>query len=212
MSNAQIFADLTQWVLSLATSYWVLVPIFVMPLIDGFFPPIPSESILISLGALSAAGHAVPLWSIFLVGALGALCGDIIAYEAGRRLPIARWKFFSQGVGKRAYERAAHALHKRGTLYIFSARFIPVGRVAVNVAAGTTGFPRGRFLRTDAIAVIAWAAYSVSMGFGAGAVLHKNPILAVVVGVCGGVLMGMVLDKLVTWFLERRQEKTPENQ
>src|SRR5690606_11612430 len=69
--------------------------------------------------------------------------------------------------------------------------------VAVNMTAGAVGYPRSRFAAIDALAAVVWAGYSTLMGLGAGHVLHEHPVIAVVVGVVGGVTVGLGVDKLL---------------
>ena len=51
---------------------------------------------------------------------------------------------------------ARYELEKRGAVLIFTARYIPWGRVAVNYVAGTTGFPHRSFFFLDAFACVTW--------------------------------------------------------
>ena len=65
---------------------------------------------------------------------------------------------------RKAFAFARHELMKRGALLIFTARYIPIGRVAVNFTAGATRYPLGRFTVLDILACLAWGAYSVGVG------------------------------------------------
>ena len=102
--------------------------------------------------------------------------------------------------GQKTLSWARRSLARRGASVILAGRFIPVGRVAVNVTAGTVGYPRRRFVGIDAVASLTWALYSAAIGVGAGAWFKGHPIRAVVVGLVGGMLIGLVLD----WALRRR--------
>lgn len=198
--------DIMSWALSLANSHWILVALFAFCVIDGFFPVFPSEILIIALSSLAMSQHGhevVPLWAVLLVGATGAFVGDMITYRLGRAIPVARIPFLNSGRGLAAYRTAKRLLVKRGSLLIFSARFIPLGRTAVNICAGATHFKFKRFMPTDAAAVITWATYGVIIGSAAGAALRKHPFVAVAVGVVGGVLAGMLMDKLATWAQKR---------
>ena len=49
------------WALALVGSPWIFVVLYLFATIDGFFPPIPSESIVIALSAVAMSrGHAEP--------------------------------------------------------------------------------------------------------------------------------------------------------
>lgn len=187
------------YVVAAAASYWVLPIIFALCCIDGFFPPLPSESVLISLGSVAAATGQVHIVLVCIFGALGAWIGDIIAYHIGRHIPIYRISFLNKGRGKKAVDSAERSLAERGVFLILVARFVPVGRIAVNMVAGATGFSRMKFICTSFFAAFIWSIYSILLGYGAGAVLHDSPLLAIVVGILLGILSGLLLDKLITF-------------
>lgn len=193
------------FVLGLAGSPWILLAVTVLAMIDGFFPPVPSESIVIAVAALSVNGDAPSLWFLVLAAAVGAFCGDLIAYTIGSRVPVENLRVLRGPRGQASLARAKRALALRGTVYILSARFIPIGRVAVNMTAGAVGYPRKRFIAIAAIAAVVWGGYSTLMGLGAGTYLHEHPLIAVAVGVAGGVLAGILVDRLLSavqrrWF------------
>ncbi|MFH5822109.1 DedA family protein [Georgenia sp. AZ-5] len=182
-------------VLGLAGSPWILLAVVLLATIDGFFPPVPSESVVIAIAVLTVAGDGPSLWLLVLAAAVGAFCGDLIAYTIGTKVPIDSLRVFSSPRGRSSLARAKRALARRGTVFILSARFVPIGRVAVNMAAGAVGFPRRRFVIIAAIAAVVWGGYSTAMGLSAGVFLHEHPLVGIVVGVAGGVGLGMVVDR-----------------
>ena len=66
------------------------------------------------------------------------------------------------------------------------------------MTAGAVGFSRLRFLGLTAIAAVSWAFYSVAIGIGAGAWLGDRPVVAVLVGVVGGAVIGLAVDAVLT--------------
>lgn len=192
----EFFAGLQDWAIALVDSPWVLLVIYVLATIDGFFPPVPSESIVISVAALAMApDSAAPnLWLVILVAAGGALSGDLIAYTFGGLVPVERMWLFHRPRGARALAASKRAMGNRGPVLIMSGRFVPVGRVAVNMAAGAVGYPRPRFSFLAAVAAVMWALYSTLLGMGAGVVLDDHPLIGLVVGVAGGVALGFLLE------------------
>jgi membrane-associated protein len=193
------------WVLALAATPWVYVVMVLFATIDGFFPPIPSESVVIALAALAmSTGQPIIGW-VILAAALGAFCGDQIAFTIGRHLPIHKLPFMRGEQGQKILDTANRELARRGASYLFAARFVPVGRVAVNMTAGYVGFPRRRFVTLVGIAAVMWALFSTLLGVSAGAALRDRPLLAVVVGVIAGVLLGYVVDwALGKWYYSRQ--------
>lgn len=188
------FTAFQDQVLALVDSPWILLAVFLLTIIDGFFPPVPSESIVIAAGVLIVAGQGPHLGWLILAAAAGAFIGDMIAFTIGRFLPVERIPLLRGPKVARAMMWAEQALAERATVYIMSARFIPVGRVAVNITAGAVGFRRKFFIVIAACAAVCWALYSVALGLVAGTLLAKHPLLGVVLGVAGGVIIGFVLD------------------
>lgn len=188
---------LEDWVLALTGSPLVFGALFLFCTIDGFFPPIPSESVVIALAALAMSTGDPNLWIVVAVAAAGAFAGDQIAYSIGRRIPVRSLRMLRGPRGQAALDRAERALRERGPAYILAARYIPIGRVAVNMTAGAVGYPRQRFNGIAAIAAVMWAIYSVLLGMSAGVWLQAYPWLAVVVGVALGAVLGLVIDAVM---------------
>ncbi len=140
--------NLTAWMASIngviaanAPHPWVIGALWGLCVIDGFFPPVPSESLVV---ALAAIGHP-SRWLIIPVAAAGAICGDNIAYWVGRQ--IGHTKLFTGGPKRqKTVAWATHQLRVRGPLCILVARYIPGGRVVVNAMAGATRFSYRVFL------------------------------------------------------------------
>jgi len=199
------------WVLGMADSPWLLVAVLALAMIDGFFPPVPSESIVIAVAVLAITGDGPSLWLLILFAAAGAFAGDLIAYTIGTKVPIERLRIFQGRRGQASLRWARRALVHRGTVLILSARFIPIGRVAVNMTAGAVRFPRPRFVLVAGIAAILWGAYATLLGMGAGVFLHDHPLVAVAVGVAGGVLLGFGVDALLRFAHRRLGGRLPES-
>lgn len=185
------------WLLALAASPLVYLGMFAFAFIDGFFPPIPSEAALVGLAALSVSGEQTNLPVLLLVAALGAFGGDLVAYAIGTRIDVSRIPVLRRGRGRRSVLWAENALAHRGPSFILAARFIPIARVAVNVSAGALGYPRARFVALAAAGSVMWSLYSAALGIGAGSWLTGRPMLAVVVGVAGGIVIGVGVDRLL---------------
>ncbi|HUX69436.1 MAG TPA: DedA family protein [Cellulomonadaceae bacterium] len=190
--------------LALTATPWVYLLLFALAVVDGFFPPVPSETVLIALAATSVALGTPNLALVLVAGAAGAFVGDQVAYWIGSRVNVRRVRFLQGRTAQRTLDAASRTLDHRGGAFIIAARYIPVGRVAVNMMAGTVAYPRRRFVPLTAIAAVTWTVYSALIGIGAGAWLAANPMLAVVVGVVGGVLLGVLVDRTIYVIVRRR--------
>jgi membrane-associated protein len=164
------------------SSPWGLLALFAVAAIDGFFPVVPSESLVVTAGVFAAAGDQ-SLALIIGAGALGAFTGDHISYFAGRLVGERITGRLRPGTRKAAaYEWARRVLAERGGTVIVVARYIPGGRTAVTLTAGAVRYPLSSFTFFDGIAAASWATYAALVGFLGGAAFEDEPIKGVVLG------------------------------
>jgi len=186
-------------ILALVESIWIFPSIFAVSLIDAVIPVVPSESVIIgSAAAWQSSGHP-NLILLFVAGAAGAWCGDQTAYFIGTRIDVRTIKLFRRPRVLAALDWAEHALERRGALYIIAARFIPMGRVAVNLTAGALRYPHRRFMAVDAVATSIWAGWGILIGTVAASFLGDNLLLSIAVGITGGVALGFAVEKLMSF-------------
>jgi membrane protein DedA with SNARE-associated domain len=191
-------ASVQDAILSLTSSAWIYPSVWAITVIDGVFPPIPSESIVIAAGAAWRVEGRPSVGLVWLVAAFGAWCGDQLAYAIGMTIPIRRVPGMQGPRGVAALARAERALEHRGTSSIIAVRFIPVVRVAFNLTAGALRFPRRRFMAIDAVGAVIWATYSIALGAFAGSILPDSLLASIVIGVVGGVSLGYLVDLILS--------------
>ena len=201
---------LNDYVLPLAASPWIYAIAFVLIAVDGFFPPFPSESVVVALAALSASNGVPDIGPLLAVAAAGAVAGDTVAYLGGRaigrrRLLQLRFAPLARLVGGAEAGLAA----RPGTLFL-AARYIPLGRFGVNVTAGAVDYPFRRFLPWCIAAGASWAGYTVLVGFAAGKWFEQQPLLGMAVAIIVAFALGWLLDLAIglvrTRFGRRRHE------
>src|SRR5690625_2240690 len=112
--------------------------VFLFSLIDGFFPVVPSESILVALAALSADRDSITLVQLFYLGWFGAFIGAQVAYWLGRTIGVTRFRWMRTRSVVRAIGGVRATLKYSGALVIITASHIPGGRVAENFIDGAT--------------------------------------------------------------------------
>src|SRR5690606_35672395 len=156
----EAWGQVEAWLLALVDSVWALPVLFATTAGDGFFPPIPGETVIVMLAVGAQSGGGVAWGLVLLVAALGAWCGDQLAYALGRALGTRALPALRGPRGRGAVAWATRSLDRRGASVVLGARFVPVGRTAVHVTAGAVGFSRRRFLALSAGASVAWAAHS----------------------------------------------------
>ncbi|SEE93403.1 DedA family protein [Jiangella alba] len=163
-------------------SPWVYAVIFGVALLDGFFPAVPSETLVITGGVFAAADGVPNLLFVILAGAAGAFVGDHISYFIGR---TAGTKLRHRATGKKSgamFDWAERQLNERGGVILIVARYIPGGRTAVTLTCGTVEYPLRKFTFFDAIATLSWGVYSGMIGYVGGHAFEDNPLLGLGVG------------------------------
>lgn len=185
---------INDFILAAAGQPWVLFLVLACCLIDGFFPPIPSESVVVGLAAVAATADVPNPWMLMLVAGLGAFSGDNIAYVIGRRVGTRRWSWMRGARMQSAFRWAGGELRKRPASLILVARFVPIGRVAVNLTAGVTHYPRPRFIGLTIVSATLWASYSVGIGLFFGQWFEDNHLLGAVIAIICAVALGIVVD------------------
>jgi membrane protein DedA with SNARE-associated domain len=166
---------LTDWLTNeVSGSAITYLVVFAAAGLDVFFPVVPSETIVIAASVLAAQGELL-IFLIVPAAALGAFVGDNGAYWLGRWVgdPLAN-RLFRGEKGRRRLLWAEGAIQRRGTTLIILGRFLPAGRTATTVAAGTLEMEYRRFLPADAVAAILWALYVSMLGFIGGAAFEDN--------------------------------------
>lgn len=208
----EVSQNIETWVLALAASPWIYLALLCLATIDGFFPPVPSESVVITLAVAASATGSPNMAAVLGVAAVGAWVGDQIAYLIGRAVGTDRVPFLRGPRGQRAVSWARQALTVRGASFILAARYVPIGRVAVNFSAGALGYRRRTFMGISAIAAVTWACYSVAIGFAAASWLGHQPLLAMGIGIAFGIASGFVLDQVLGRIALRRGGPTRTGQ
>ncbi|MDD1478394.1 DedA family protein [Arthrobacter sp. H16F315] len=188
---------INDFILAAAGQPWVLLLVFVCCVIDGFFPPVPSESVVVGLASVAASAGVPNALLLAATAAAGAFLGDNIAYLIGRNTGTQRWAWSRGHRMQRAFRWAGTELRKRPASLVLVARFVPIGRVAVNLTAGATGFPRPRFVGLTVLSALLWALYSVATGLFFGQWFAENHLLGVIVAVICAIGLGILVDVLI---------------
>jgi membrane-associated protein len=188
--SGEIF-DFVQGALS---SPWGLVALAAVAAIDGFFPVVPSESLVVTAGVFAAAGHqSLPL--VVVAAALGAFTGDHVSYVVGRRAGDRVTARLRPGTRRSAaFGWAAKVLAERGATVIVVARYVPGGRTAVTLTAGAVRHPLSSFSLFDGIAAASWATYAALVGFLGGAAFQDQPFKGVVLGLALALAVAGVIE------------------
>jgi membrane protein DedA with SNARE-associated domain len=185
-------------------SPWTYAFLFAVSALDAIIPLVPSETSVIAAGVLASSGDLV-LWLVILFAACGAILGDNTSYAIGRTAGHRIAERVFVGTKHKRLEQAERGLAERGGYLIVVGRFIPGGRTAVTLAAGTLEYPWRRFIAFDTLAGFIWASYAACLGYFGGKTFEESPLkgLALAFGVAFGVAVGV---ETVRWLRRRRAQ------
>ncbi len=193
-------------ILDAAEAWWMPLAVFLLSLIDGFFPVVPSESVLVALAAISDQRENINLVQLFFLGWFGAFIGDQVAYWLGRTIGVTRFRWMRTRSVVRAIGGVRETLKYSGALVIITARHIPGGRVAVNFIAGATRMKLIKFMSLDFISAAIWAAYSLAIGYFTAGWLD-NTVLQIGLALIVATILGWLIDRGIKWFMRTRINK-----
>lgn len=193
---------LNDFILNNAAAWWVLPVVLFLCFIDGIIPPLPSDAVVVALAAVAVSSGSPNVVLLGLVAAVGAFIGDQTAYTIGRYSPLER-------LTRSRYQRirtmmgwAENQLVVRGGVIIIAGRYLPVGRIAVNLTAGMTKYSRLRFIQFDAIAAVSWSIYCIAIGVFAGELFERvapenGPLLSALSAIVLAVIVGYFVDRVL---------------
>ncbi|WBQ01861.1 DedA family protein [Kribbella sp. CA-293567] len=193
----------------LMSSWWIYLALFGFAALDGFFPAIPSETLVVTAGVFAATGEP-NLYVVIAMAAAGAFLGDHVSYALGR------------GAGGRMLDRlepgtkrhkmslwARKALEERGGLVLIVARYVPGGRTAVTLTMGAVRYPLRSFSFFAGLAAVSWGLYCSLVGYLGGKAFEDNPLKGVALGI--GLALGVTLIVEVVRH-QRAKRRTPQPQ
>jgi undecaprenyl-diphosphatase len=160
---------------------------------------VPGEVGLVLIGA--AARTPPRLAVVFVMGSLGAFCGDSVSWFVGHRWGtsvLQRWPRLWRHA-EPALGQAAKHFNRHGGRSIFFARFVGALRAIAPLVAGAAGLPFRIFAPWNAAASITWVGLMVLLG----AVVGESVVSFI--DRFGRLLSIAVVTALVVWFLRRRQ-------
>ncbi|WP_438353324.1 dienelactone hydrolase family protein [Microbacterium sp. CJ88] len=183
---------------ALAGSPGALPLLFALVLGDAFLVVLPGEAAVTAYAAISVSQGVPPLVAVIGVAAAAAMTGDFICYTVGRLVGLDRWAWMRRPRVARAFGWARERLERSTASVLFSARFIPFARLAVNLTAGAGRMPFGRYGLFAGGAAVLWAIYQAFIGAAVAQLIPGAPLLAVVISIVVALSVGALLDVVLT--------------
>ncbi|HJW53885.1 MAG TPA: bifunctional DedA family/phosphatase PAP2 family protein [Burkholderiaceae bacterium] len=131
---------------------------------------VPGESIVL-IGGFFAGQGAFDLDALILVIAIGAIIGDSLGYEIGRRL--GRPSFIRYGgrfgITEDRVKKADRFFRRHGGKAVFLGRFVGFARALVPFLAGSSEMRYRRFFLCNALGACIWSSVVTLLGYFLGA-------------------------------------------
>jgi membrane-associated protein len=175
----------------------------------GLFAILPGDSLLFTVGLLTATG-VIPynLAFVCVVLTIAAVLGNVSGYAIGRKIgpPLFKPRPGLAGrIFKQSYVVRTHLFFERyGNRALILARFVPIVRTFVTLVAGVGKMDFRHFITYTAIGGVLWACGLTIAGYFLGNIpFIKNNIEAVVILIVIASLVPMGVEYL----LHRRRRK-----
>lgn len=137
------------------------------------FPFLPGDSLLFTVGLLISQQQKVgsPLWVACLVLSIAAVLSNVVGYLVGAKAGPAIFNKPDSRVFRREHIDQTNAFfNKYGNRAILLARFVPIVRTFITLAAGVGRMPMRRFVTYSAIGGVVWASGVTLLGYWLGQV------------------------------------------
>jgi membrane-associated protein len=168
-------------------SGWLLPALALLVALDGPFPVVPSEPLLMTASAVAVGAQDVPMALGLLAAAFaGSVAGDHLMFALGR---TSRRVARPGEAGIAGWVRRNIAL--RPLVTIVGARFVPAGRLVSTTAAGRYGLSSRRFLPCSLVSSALWTGYMMGVGLLLGPLTAGDPLRGLLAGITlGGLTAG----------------------
>ncbi|MGH6655381.1 MAG: DedA family protein [Actinocrinis sp.] len=148
-----------------------LALVFLLPGLEasvflGFL--LPGETAVVVGGFLAYEGK-IPLWAVFAAAILGAVIGDSVGYEVGKK-----WGDTLLAKAPQRFVKPAHVvqgkqmINRLGGRAVFAGRWTAVLRALVPSLCGTARMRYRTFLAWNAFGGVTWASAFILIGYLAG--------------------------------------------
>lgn len=198
--------DVLSFVEALMDSWAIYPVLFGLSFVDALVPVFPSEAPIIMAGVYAASTGEPIAALVVLVAAAGACLGDHLTYSIGRRFAHRVARIGTETRRGRALDVTRRLIRRRGPTALLVGRFIPWGRIAVNLLMGAGGTPLRHYTPYDVAGVLLWATYSLGLGYIGGATFEHNALAGILFGL--GIAMAFTaLIEGTRWLVARRRAR-----
>lgn len=166
----------------------------------GLFALLPGDSLLFVAGLFIAGGwqHAPSIGVSCLLISVAAWLGNVTGYGIGRKIGPALFSRPDARLFKQEYVDRTYAFFDRyGNRAIVLARFVPIVRTFITLAAGVGRMPFARFATYSAVGAVLWGTGITLLGYWLGQITFiKDNIDLIALGIVVVSVLPMVSEVL----------------
>lgn len=188
-------------------AFWGLL--FIIFAECGLFALLPGDSLLFVAGLFMAGGweHSPPIAVACVLISLAAWLGNVVGYGIGYKVGPALFSKPDARLFKQEYVDKTYAFFDRyGNRAIVLARFVPIVRTFITMAAGVGHMSFRRFATYSAIGAVLWGTGLTLLGYWLGRIAFiKDNIDLIAIAI---VVLSLI--PMVTEFLRERSRSRDE--
>lgn len=161
------------------------------------FPILPGDALLFTVGLLISDGTLhTPIWLACVLLSASAVLSNIVGYLVGAKLGPSVFDRPDSRFFKAEYVAKTHAFFERyGSRAIVLARFVPIVRTLITLAAGFGQMTMRRFVVYSAIGGVIWATGVTLLGYFLGSIdFVRNHIELMLLAIVAVSLIPLALE------------------
>jgi membrane-associated protein len=202
------------WLLDHFHTQFIVISLIIIFVECGlFFPFLPGDTLLVSIGLFLATDklnitngpNLVGLLLGILAFTVAAFLGNVAGYEIGRGIGPPLRAHDGRVVKKKYLDQTVEFFEKHGSQALVIGRFVPFVRTYVTLVAGVSEMDRLKFWVWSLIGAVLWVASIMSLGYFLGQAfpwVAQNIDLLIL-----GLLVLTVIPIGFEWWRQRRREE-----
>jgi membrane-associated protein len=162
------------WLLDHFHTQFIVISLVIIFIECGlFFPFLPGDTLLVSIGLFLATDKLDIVSGTNLVGLLlgclafiaAAFLGNVAGYEIGRAIGPPVRKHDGRIVKKKYLDRTVEFFDRHGSQALVIGRFVPFVRTYVTLVAGVSEMPRVKFWLWSVVGALLWVVSIMCLGY-----------------------------------------------
>lgn len=175
-----------------------------------FFPILPGDTLLFSVGIFIATGQLHDNLLVALVALfVAAFAGNVVGYEIGRAVGAPLRQHDGRIVKRVYFEKTEDFFARYGARALVLGRFVPIVRTYITVVAGIGRMERRHFFTWSAVGAFLWVLVVTLAGYFLGNVAFVKDHLELVILL---IVVISVLPMGVEYLRHRRQRGMPRGE